>query len=301
MTSAPSTILSTPTGLAYRVVGDPEGVAVLSLHGTPGSRFSGLPARDALLALGLRVVTYDRPGYGDSPATEPRSVSALAGDVDEVLQAAGIEGPVGVVAGSGGSAIALAFAARRPERVAALSLIWPMAPCLKEPGSPGMGEHQWLFGMDDSQRGMHRLALQDPAFLRDQLAVHLGPQGGAEGIVIDMEQVQEPWGVDLDAVGGQVDIWWGTDSSVSPAEHATWLAEHLPAAEVHTHPQDEPQWHTRRLVEVYAKLGERLGVAPLSAQELAAATAAVDTDGCGGPGAGGCPCGSGGSGGCGSH
>ena len=86
-------------------------------------------------------------------------------------------------------------------------------------------------------------------------------------------------------------------SAVSPAGHAAWLADRCTGAQVHRHELDEPQWHVRRLVEVFARLGERLGAQPLTEQELRAASAAVDTDGCGGGGGlGGCACGSGGCG-----
>lgn len=291
-TNAP---LTTPSGLAYRLQGAPDGAPVVALHGTPGSRFSGTPPREALLALGLQVVTFDRPGYVDSPGGEPRPVRALAGDVLEVLDHAGLTGPVGVFAGSGGTPAALAAAALHPERVAALSLVWPLAPRTDEPGSPGMGEREWAVGMDDQQRGLHALALQDPVFLRDQLELHLGAHAGAEGIVLDHVQVQEPWDVDPADVRGPVDLWWGTDSSVSPAGHARWLADRLTGAEVHRHELDEPQWHVRRLVEVFATLGERIDARPRTPEELAEASAgaALDTDGCGGGRLGGCSCGSG--------
>lgn len=297
--SAPtdSRTLTTGSGLAYRVQGDPDGAPVVALHGTPGSRFSGTPSRDALHKLGLRVVTFDRPGYGDSPALEERPVRALAADVAEILEAAGIDGPVGVLAGSGGSATALSFALVHPERVAALSLVWPLAPKVSEPGSPGMGEHTWLIGMDDQARGMHALAQRDPVWLRDQLEQHLGPQGGADGIVLDMAQLQEPWDLDLAAVSCPVDLWWGTDSAVSPAGHAVWLSDHLTGAQVVEHPQEEHRWHVTRLVEVFATLGEHLGARPRTPEELAE-IAALDLGGggCGGPDRGGCACGAGGCG-----
>lgn len=296
MTATTAPALVTASGLAYRVQGAPDGVPVVALHGTPGSRFSGTPTRDQLQALGLRVVTFDRPGYGDSPAREDRPVRALAGEVLEVLEHAGIDGPVGVFAGSGGSAGALAFAVTHPERVAALSLVWPVAPCADEAGSPGMGPREWAVGMDEQQRGLHGLALQDPVFLRDQLEVHLGAHAGAEGIVADLVQVQEPWDVDLAEITGLVDLWWGTDSAVSPAGHAVWLSDRLTAAQVTEHPQEESHWHVRRLVEVFALLGERLGARARTAEELAA-VAALDAGGggCGG-GGGGCACGAGGCG-----
>ncbi|MGO0574991.1 alpha/beta fold hydrolase [Ornithinimicrobium panacihumi] len=292
-----STAPLTSTGLAYRVQGDPDGFPVIALHGTPGSRFSGTPSRDALHALGLRVVTYDRPGYGDTPPVEDRSVRALAADLEQVLDAAGIEGPVGVLAGSSGTASALAFALAHPGRVGAIALVWPIAPRADEPGSPGMGEREWVVGMEEQQRAIHALALQNPVFMREQLEVHLGPEGGAAGIVTDMVQVQEPWDLDLAAVAGPVDIWWGTDSAVSPAGHAVWLSDHLTGAQVTEHRQEEHNWHVRRLVDVFALLGERLGATPRSAEELAAVAAMdVGGGGCGGPGAGGCACGSGGCG-----
>lgn len=292
-----TTTLQTSSGLAYRLQGDPDGFPVLALHGTPGSRFSGTPSKDALQALGLRVLTYDRPGYGDTPAGEDRPVRALAADLVELLDEAGITGPVGVLGGSSGAAGALALAALHPERVGAVALVWPVAPRTDEPGSPGMGEREWIVGMEEQQRGIHALALQDPVFLRDQLEVHLGAHAGAAGIVADMVQVQEPWDVDLAQVSGPVDIWWGTDSAVSPAGHAVWLSDHLTGARVTEHQQEEPHWHVRRLVEVFALLGERLGATPRSAEELAA-VAAMDLGGggCGGPDGGGCACGAGGCG-----
>ncbi|GGK59071.1 alpha/beta fold hydrolase [Ornithinimicrobium pekingense] len=295
-TSTADGTTTTTSGIAYRVQGAADGLPVVALHGTPGSRFSGTPARDALLALGLRVLTYDRPGYGETPGGEARPARELAQDVLDVLDHAGIEGPVGVLAGGGGTPAALALAALHPERVAALTLVWPQAPGAADAGSPGMEQHEWVRGMDEQQRMLHALALQDPVFLRDQLELGLGAHAGADGIVLDLVQVQEPWGVDPADVRCPVDVWWGMDSAVNPAGHAVWLSDRLTGAQVHEHPQEEHQWHVRRLVEVFAQLGERLGAQPLTPQELAAASAAVDTDGCGGGRVGGCACGAGGCG-----
>nr|WP_281497120.1 alpha/beta hydrolase [Ornithinimicrobium sp. F0845] len=268
------------------------------MHGTPGSRFSGTPGPDALHALGLRVVTYDRPGYGETPGGEARTVRELAQDVLDVLDHAGIETPAGVFAGGGGTPAALAVAALHPERVAALTLIWPLAPSAADAGSPAMESHEWARDMDEQQRMMHALALQDPVFLRDQLELGLGAHAGADGIVLDMIEVQEPWGVDPADVRCPVDVWWGTDSSVSPAGHAAWLADRLSGADVERHEIAEHKWHVRRLVEVFAVLGERLGATPPMNQELEAAawSAPVDTDGCGSGRIGGCACGAGGCG-----
>jgi len=50
--------------LAYAVWGDPAGFTVVVLHGTPGCRLNRYPDERALAAAGIRVITYDRPGYG---------------------------------------------------------------------------------------------------------------------------------------------------------------------------------------------------------------------------------------------
>ena len=53
--------------LAYEQQGDPGGVPVFALHGTPGSRLTGLhPDPEKVRLAGLRLITYDRPGYGGS-------------------------------------------------------------------------------------------------------------------------------------------------------------------------------------------------------------------------------------------
>lgn len=278
--------------------GDPDGVPVLVLHGTPGSRFSGTPPRDTLTALGQRVVTFDRPGYGDTPLDEARPVSQLAGDALAALAVAGVEGPVGVLAASGGAATALALAVAHPERVAAMTLVMPTAPRAEAEDSPGMSHWEWVRGMDDQQQGLHRLALQDPVYLRDQLEQVLGPEAGAAGIVNDMVEVQEPWGLDPADVTCHVDLWWSDDDSgAAPAGHARWLAEHLTGAEVEQHPLDGHAWPTQRLVEIFDRLGERLGARRRTDDEIAALAAAEAAGGgCGDGAAGGCMCGAGGCG-----
>jgi pimeloyl-ACP methyl ester carboxylesterase len=46
--------------------GDPDGFPVFLLHGTPGSRFFGQADASTYADVGVRVIIYDRPGYGGS-------------------------------------------------------------------------------------------------------------------------------------------------------------------------------------------------------------------------------------------
>ena len=52
--------------LAYRAYGDPQGAAVIALHGTPGSRFKYAGSHAAALRSGIRLIALDRWGYGGS-------------------------------------------------------------------------------------------------------------------------------------------------------------------------------------------------------------------------------------------
>jgi hypothetical protein len=103
--------------LAYEQVGDPSGVAIFVLHGTPGCRLSGRhPDPSRVSAAGLRLVSYDRPGYGRSSRYPGRRVIDCVSDVAAIADELEIE-RFAVRGGSGGGPHALAVAARLPERV----------------------------------------------------------------------------------------------------------------------------------------------------------------------------------------
>jgi pimeloyl-ACP methyl ester carboxylesterase len=73
----------TPDGrtLAVEESGDPAGRPVLVHMGTPTPRrLYGPHVRDAA-ARGLRLISYDRPGYGGSSPQPGRTVADCAGDV----------------------------------------------------------------------------------------------------------------------------------------------------------------------------------------------------------------------------
>jgi fido (protein-threonine AMPylation protein) len=103
-------IVAMPDGrrLCFAEWGSLDGIPILSMHGTPGCRL--LDARrierrfeDLLAELGIRLVTYDRPGYGRSDRHRGRKVADTAGDVAAIADALEME-RFAVVGGSSGSA-----------------------------------------------------------------------------------------------------------------------------------------------------------------------------------------------------
>ena len=70
--------------LAFEDTGEPGGRPVVLFHGAPGSRlFSPDPAATA--AAGVRLITFDRPGYGRSDPLVDRRVADAAADVVALL------------------------------------------------------------------------------------------------------------------------------------------------------------------------------------------------------------------------
>lgn len=69
-----------------------------------------------LLAVDRRVVRLDLRGHGESPDASPADAVSMAGDVAEVVAAAGIEEPPVVVGHSLGAIVATAYALSAPVR-----------------------------------------------------------------------------------------------------------------------------------------------------------------------------------------
>ena len=144
--------------LAVEDSGDPAGRPVLVHMGTPNSRhLYGQNARDAA-EQGLRLIGYDRPGYGGSSPQPGRTVADCAGDVRAICAELGIDRLVtwGI---SGGGPHVLACAALLPDLVAAVASLASPAPY----GAEGL---DYFAGMGRGNIDDVRLFLADEAAAR---------------------------------------------------------------------------------------------------------------------------------------
>lgn len=138
----------TPFGgrmITYQTWGDPDAYPVFLLHGTPGSRLGPRPRTFDLHKLGVRLIAYDRPGFGDSDRHPDRRIVDAAEDVDAIAQALALK-RYSVVGRSGGAPHALACAARNiGSQVASVAALVSIAP-------PDVPEHElnWFEGMAES-------------------------------------------------------------------------------------------------------------------------------------------------------
>src|SRR5438552_9823090 len=285
--------VTTPDGrtLTVREGGDQAGVPVLSMSGTPGSSTLYEPhVRDAR-EQGIRLLSYDRPGYGGSSRDKGRNVAACAADVEAVCDALGLE-RVCVWGISGGGPHALAAAALLPERVAAAAALASAARYDAEGFDffEGMGElNVEAFGVvfegeeaqrASMQRQREELLAATPdqltelwqtllgpadrevatgefaAFLLEHLWAGIGP--GGDGWLDDDRAFVAPWGFDLGLIRVPVLVWQGEQDKFVPFGHGVWLAEHIPGVDARLTAEDgHLTLGQRRIPEVHAWLLER--------------------------------------------
>lgn len=111
--------------MGYREYGAPDGVPVIALHGTPGSRLKYAGAHEAAVVKGLRLLALDRWGYGLSDAKRDPVLADYGRDAEELADKLGLE-RFAVTGVSGGGPFAVAVAASLKDRVCALALVSPV-------------------------------------------------------------------------------------------------------------------------------------------------------------------------------
>jgi pimeloyl-ACP methyl ester carboxylesterase len=253
-------------GLMLELGGDPAGLAVLVHNGTPNSRHLYRPWLEDAEAHGIRLISYDRPGYGGSDPQPGRTVADCADDVRAIAAALGVQ-RLAVWGASGGGPHALACAALLPDLVAAASVLGSIAPY----GAPGL---DYFTGMGEMNADDITLYFEDPAAsrakteedrlafleatpdqMRDQMSTLLSPVD-AEVVVDDLADWLvrcardglatsdegwwedgvahlSPWGFDFASIRIPVQVWHGRHDRFVPYQHGEWLAAHVPGAEAH--------------------------------------------------------------------
>jgi pimeloyl-ACP methyl ester carboxylesterase len=286
-------IVTTPDGRSLRVRedGDPGGVPVIAHHGTPGSRLLYRRWVEDATERGIRLIAYERPGYGGSDRHEGRSVADAAADVEAIADALGLDRFL-TQGRSGGGPHALACAALLPDRVAAAATLASVAPYDVDglDFMAGMGEDNIeefgaaLEGPDRLAPMLEALAPNlieadpgevtenlrsllsppDVAVLSDGLAVELievtteGIRATRDGWLDDDLAFTRPWGFELDSIEVPLQLWQGRQDLMVPAAHGEWLAGHIPGVEAVLSEEDgHLSIEHRRIGDVHAWLLER--------------------------------------------
>ena len=266
--------VTTPDGrtLAVTESGDPQGKPILVHHGTPGAGSYVPPSLDALAReQGVRLIAYDRPGYGGSSRHQGRSIDACVADVHAIADALGLErfASWGI---SGGGPHVLACAARCDERLAAVASLASVAPYdadgldwyagmgddnLEEFGAvvagpdelarflaPARDEHlraepEQLVEVMQSLLGPEDRAVLTGEVARDVLEYgKTGLAPGYDGWFDDDVAFSRLWGFDLAEIDRPVLLIHGEDDRFVPVAHGRWLAARIPGVEARIDPDD---------------------------------------------------------------
>ena len=265
--------IKTADGRTLRVEegGDPGGRPVLTHHGTPGAGHLYGPHEADARQRGIRLITYDRPGYFGSTAHPGYAMAGNADDVRTIAAALGID-RVAVWGISGGGPPALACAALLPDVVVAVAT-------LASPAPYGVEGFDHFAGMAKENVEDIKLMLGDEAAARDvlveqrkaMLAMNAqdmmgGPPGmmspadvaartsemveylvngfhdgltpGGEGWWDDSMAQLRPWGFRLEEINVPVQLWHGRQDRFVPFQHGEWLATQIPGVEAHLTDED---------------------------------------------------------------
>lgn len=249
--------------LEVLIEGDPDGILLVFHHGSPGAAVPFAAFDRAAAERGIRLVTYSRPGFGDSTRQRGRTVASCAADVAALADRLDVDRFV-TVGWSGGGPHALVCAALLPDRVLAAATLAGVAPYDAE----GL---EWTAGMGEGNQIEYPLAARDPdallEWMRPQVETmaNISPQeivtvlrsiisevdaeslSGEFGKVVatsfqrafvngpwgwydDDLAFVAPWGIDLDSITVPVSIWQGRHDLMVPFAHGEWLAEHISSA-----------------------------------------------------------------------
>ena len=249
-----------------RDAGDPDGAVVMCFHGTPGSRLDLRFGEELAARCGVRLVSFDRPGYGGSTPA-PFGLASTGADAHAVADALGVArfATLGV---SGGGPGALAAAAvpggDRVTRVGIASGAGPyqLVPCA-------------IDELDDDDRAVLRLLPDHPSAAAEAFAAELEPlaelsrQSGSSWVLSAFEDVLSSrdrellaeqyaadfadtvreglrpgtsgggwdtvswagdWDIHLGAVRCPVLLWYGSEDFA--LREGEWLAANLPHADL---------------------------------------------------------------------
>jgi pimeloyl-ACP methyl ester carboxylesterase len=260
-------VVEAPDGrrLSVESLGAPDGKPVFLLHGTPGGRHGPRPRGIILHRLGIRLISYDRPGYTGSDRLQDRRVADASIDVETIADYFGID-RFSVVGRSGGAPHALACAALLNKRVICAAALCSLAPYNAQ-------DLEWNTGMTDSNvRAYHdaeanlgalittlneqagkvrnnsegllkelwpelvrhdKDVIGDIALRRIMAQIHAEAlRETADGWIDDVIALSRPWGFDLSDITAPVKLWSGSDDVFSPTAHTYWLRDRISRAEL---------------------------------------------------------------------
>lgn len=243
--------------------GDRRGPPVVFLHSAPGSRRLD-PDPAATNQASIRLITIDRPGYGQSsplPDGTAPTVAGISDDIAIALAALAVENAL-VVGWSAGGRFAMGLAARHPHMVSEFAMVGTPAPddavpwladehrqlsaMLRENPSAAVATVAQIFGAEGAPTGEDAIAMvsaggadaevaDGPARARLLEMLDEAFVQSAVGIATDIvaDQVTD-WGFDPSTIEVPATLWYGEADEIISLAHGSHWADTLGAATLHS-------------------------------------------------------------------
>lgn len=256
--------------LGYAEYGDGSGTPVFYFHGGGvGSRLMAQNLEKEAVNVGVRIIAPDRPGIGLSDFKPGRIIGDWPGDVRELANALGVE-RFAIVSESGGSPYAAACAAQIPESLTAVSIVSGVSPHVSNVTKdmlPSSRIVNWIAGRApfwfarliaaQMARTLRRNPDQFLAQLTNgmpdsDLLVSASPQyrevalrcfqeafrQGTRGPAWDLRLYPRSWGVSLDRIPIEVQIWHGDLDRSAPPAMALYMERTIPKCRATFYPDE---------------------------------------------------------------
>jgi pimeloyl-ACP methyl ester carboxylesterase len=278
--------------LRIRDKGDRDGHPIVYFHGTPGSRLDLTFGESKLTQLDVRVISFDRPGYGSSTQSA-FSLSSVAQDALLIADSLGL-GAFATLGLSGGGPFALATAAVGGDRVKGVGVASGAGPFEfvpdaldqlsdidKEayshlPADPETAASGFASGFEELAQLLRTgddeavIAEFAPALSeRDRLLIQdetVGPnvigsmrEGLSKGVLgggWDNVAWIGHWDFEISQVGCPVLLWYGEHDLMAPPAHGQWLKDNLSDATLTIRPSEGHFGLVDHFSEALHELGE---------------------------------------------
>lgn len=269
-----------------RDAGDLRGGPVVYFHATPGSRLDMAFADDVATELGVRMVSFDRPGYGGStPAAF--GLKSVASDAAAIADELGIErfatlgGPfslaaaatlgdrvtrAGVASGPGPFGLVPGALGQLNENDSAALSLLPGDPIGAQRGfasgfAPLVSAFRDASSADIVAAFHDSLSTRDNELMQDQRlmtalgnsmreSLRQGPDGGGWDNVAWVG----PWEIDVTTIERPVLLWYGDEDRFCPPAHGEWLRDNIAGAKLTMRPGEGHFGFMEHTAEILAAL-----------------------------------------------
>jgi pimeloyl-ACP methyl ester carboxylesterase len=282
-------VIQLPDGavVEFQEYGDPTGTPVIFCHGWPSSRTMAQLADEPARAVGVRIISPDRPGISGSSIHVDRKLSDWPRVIERLADDLGL-GDFRILAISGGAPYAYATAVAMPERVRAIAIVGGVIPFAELKDFNGLLPlYRLMLAFYHNRPQLLRQVFHlvrpffairtpirlrpvvlkllllrpcDAASLRDDQAFEAifesqrrAWRGSAEGIMIDAQIYAQPWGFSAEDVHVPVRLWHGTEDRAFAVRLAQDIGSRFPNCKMRFIEKEGhyslPIRHMRRILE----------------------------------------------------